>query len=119
MAVTTHSSRLLPLPSQKLVALLYRYARENLALVNIYIKDPAVTKIKRDQRVPIIWFIANVGGILGLTMGCSLVTIFEIVHHVIMLFLHTGRTSVSKINRSVKTGKSSGQGGDGGGRGSR
>jgi hypothetical protein len=25
---------------------LYRYARENLALVNIYIKDPAVTQVK-------------------------------------------------------------------------
>jgi hypothetical protein len=24
---------------------LYRYARENLALVNIYIKDPAVTQV--------------------------------------------------------------------------
>ena len=40
----------------------YRYARENLALVNVYIKDPAVTQIKRDQKVPLIWFVANVGG---------------------------------------------------------
>ena len=39
-----------------------RYARENLALVNVYIKDPAVTQIKRDQKVPLIWFVANVGG---------------------------------------------------------
>ena len=42
----------------------YRYARENLALVNVYIKDPAVTQIKRDQKVPLIWFVASVGGIL-------------------------------------------------------
>ena len=49
-----------------------RYARENLALVNVYIKDPAVTRIKRDQKVPLIWFVANIGGILGLTMGMSL-----------------------------------------------
>ena len=40
----------------------FRYARENLALVNVYIKDPAVTQIKRDQKVPLIWFVANVGG---------------------------------------------------------
>ena len=33
----------------KLVSLLHRYARENLLLANIYIKDPAVTLIKRDQ----------------------------------------------------------------------
>ncbi len=43
---------------------LYHYARENLALVNVYIKDPAVTQVKRDQKVPLIWFVANIGGIL-------------------------------------------------------
>ena len=86
---------------------MYSYARENLALVNVYIKDPAVTQVrigtlgtlrgceflkvtpsvlqqvKRDQKVPTIWFIANIGGILGLSMGCSLVTIFEILHHAV------------------------------------
>ncbi len=85
-----------------MVVILYKYARENLALVNIYIKDPAVTKIKRDQRVPIIWFIANVGGILGLTMGCSLVTVFEIIHHILIIFLHTGRQSVSRCVKRKK-----------------
>ncbi len=74
---------------------MYKYARENLALVNIYIKDPSVTQVKRDQRVPIIWFVANVGGILGLSMGCSLVTFFEIVHHAVVLFSRTGGRSIA------------------------
>ena len=43
----------------------FRYARENLALVNVYIKDPSVTQVVRDQKVPVIWFVANIGGILG------------------------------------------------------
>ena len=30
---------------------LYIYAKDNLAVVNIYIKDPTVTKIRRDQKV--------------------------------------------------------------------
>ena len=30
---------------------LFVYARDNLAVVNIYIKDPTVTKIRRDQKV--------------------------------------------------------------------
>ena len=30
---------------------LYVYARDNLAVVNIYIKDATVTKIRRDQKV--------------------------------------------------------------------
>ena len=43
------------------------------------------SQVKRDQKVPTIWFIANIGGILGLSMGCSLVTIFEILHHALIV----------------------------------
>ena len=75
--------------------------RENLALANIYIKDPAVTLIKRDQKIPVIWFVANVGGILGLCMGCSLVTLFEVLHHVCLIFLMTGKKSVSKLQKTL------------------
>eukprot|EP00094_Tigriopus_californicus_P006437 TCALIF_06199-PA protein Name:"Protein of unknown function" AED:0.31 eAED:0.34 QI:0/0/0/0.33/1/1/3/0/625 len=59
----------------------FRYARDNLALVHIYIKQPVVTKIVRDQRIPVIWFVANCGGILGLCMGFSIVTVFEVLHY--------------------------------------
>ena len=52
-----------------------RYARENLALVNVYIKDPAVTQIKRDQKVPLIWFVANVGGNCNLNIIVQLFAI--------------------------------------------
>ncbi len=86
----------------RLIALLHRYARENLALANIYIKDPAVTLIRRDQKIPVIWFVANVGGILGLCMGCSLVTLFEVLHHILLIFLNTGRKSVNKIQRTIR-----------------
>jgi len=51
--------------SDELTKIVYRYARENLALVNVYIKDPSVTQVVRDQKVPVIWFVANIGGILG------------------------------------------------------
>ncbi len=86
----------------RLLALLHRYARENLLLANIYIKDPAVTLIKRDQKIPVIWFVANVGGILGLCMGCSLVTLFEVVHHLVLVFLKTGKRGVTSIQRTIK-----------------
>ena len=86
----------------KLIRLLHRYARENLLLANIYIKDPAVTLITRDQKIPVIWFVANVGGILGLCMGCSLVTIFEVLHHLILIFLRTGVKSVNRIHKTIR-----------------
>ncbi len=86
----------------RLIRLLHKYARENLLLANIYIKDPAVTMIRRDQKIPIIWFVANVGGILGLCMGCSLVTLFEVLHHIILIFLRTSVKSVSRIHKTIR-----------------
>jgi len=59
-----------------------------------------VTQVKRDQKVPLIWFVANIGGILGLTMGMSLVTFFEILHHVVMLFFRTGAKSFASVRRT-------------------
>lgn len=43
-----------------------------------------MTRIKRDQKIPIIGFVANTGGLLGLCMGFSLVSAFEIVYHCMM-----------------------------------
>ena len=45
---------------------------------------------------------ANIGGIMGLCMGCSLVTIFEVGHHVLLIFLKTGKKSVSRIQKTIK-----------------
>ena len=47
-------------------------------------------------------FVANIGGIMGLCMGCSLVTIFEVGHHVLLIFLKTGKKSVSRIQKTIK-----------------
>ena len=35
----------------------------------------------RDEKIPIISFVANTGGLLGLCMGFSLVSVFEIMFH--------------------------------------
>ena len=90
-------------------------------MTNIYIKDPAVTLIKRDQKMPVIWFVANMGGILGemefplsieiltdkfnligLSMGCSMVTLFEVAHHILLIFLKTGKRSVDKLTETYR-----------------
>ena len=62
---------------------IFVYAKKNLAVVNVYIKDPVVTRIMRDQKIPVIAFVANTGGLLGLCMGFSLVSLFEIFYHVL------------------------------------
>ena len=68
---------------------IFKYARQNLALVNIYIKPPVVKRIMRDERIPVIWFVANCGGILGLCMGFSIVTAFEVLHYLLRLIIHS------------------------------
>jgi hypothetical protein len=37
----------------------------------------------RDQKIPVIAFVANTGGLLGLCMGFSLVSLFEIFYHML------------------------------------
>ena len=61
--------------------MLFIYAKNNLVMVNIYIKEPVVTRIWRDEKIPVIHFVAYTGGLLGLCMGFSLMSLFEIVYY--------------------------------------
>ncbi len=63
------------------------YASKNLAVLEIIIKDPYYTLIIRDELSPIISFLGNTGGLLGLCMGLSLVSIFEVFFHLVNFFL--------------------------------
>ena len=79
------------------------YAAENLALLKIFIKlvnfqimilllnsiklhsrDPFYTRIKIDQRITFAQFLGNVGGMLGLLTGLSVVSIVEIFYHLVI-----------------------------------
>ena len=73
---------------EALLSAMFTYARQNLALVNIYIKPPVVKRIMKDERIPVIWFVANCGGILGLCMGFSIVTVFEVIHYLIRFLFY-------------------------------
>jgi hypothetical protein len=64
-----------------LVDFLFNYAEKNLAILYIYIKDPYYTSMTKDENIALISFIGNAGGLLGLCMGLSFVSVFEIVYH--------------------------------------
>lgn len=83
---------------EALLGTMFDYARENLALVNIYIKPPVVTRIAKDERIPVIWFVANCGGILGLCMGFSIVTVFEVLHYICRSIFHSCNFPCRKRN---------------------
>ena len=65
---------------QKALDALYLYAKKNLLWLNVYVKDSFATRIVRDERMTITSFVANVGGLLGLCMGFSLVSVAEMVY---------------------------------------
>ena len=59
----------------------YQYAKNNFAYLQVFMKDPYYTLIKCDEQMTLISFLGNVGGLLGLSLGLSLVGIFEIFYH--------------------------------------
>ena len=60
---------------------LFDYAYNNLAVVNIFIKDPFYTRYIKNEQLTLLSFVANTGGLIGLCMGMSFISIFEIVYH--------------------------------------
>jgi hypothetical protein len=75
------------LQNSQIVKFLYKYAKANLAVLNVLIKDPYYTLIKKDEQISVISFIGNAGGLMGLCMGLSLVSIFEMFYHVVNFIL--------------------------------
>ena len=71
------------LKNNKLANFLLEYSRENLAILRVLFKDPYYMLIKRDEQMSMLSFLGNTGGLLGLCMGMSLVSIFEIVYHLL------------------------------------
>jgi hypothetical protein len=63
----------------------FSYAKNNFAVLKVFIRDPYYTLIIQDEDIPFITFIGNAGGLLGLSMGLSFITFFEIFYHFLML----------------------------------
>ena len=57
------------------------YAKENLVMFNIFIKDPYAKRFQKDEKITKTSYIANSGGLLGLCMGFSLISGAEILFH--------------------------------------
>ena len=59
----------------------YQYAKDNLVIIHLSIKDPYAQKYQKEEKMPIISYIANLGGLLGFGLGFSVITGIEIVYH--------------------------------------
>ena len=64
----------------EMIALLERYIKENIARVNVYMKDPYVQKIARGVKITYSSFFSNIGGLMGLFQGFSVISLVEIFY---------------------------------------
>ncbi len=62
------------------MAAVNHYATSNLASVKIAYRTPYVQAIQADLEMSFTTFVGNTGGMLGLFMGFSLVTIVEVFY---------------------------------------
>ena len=60
---------------------IFRYAKDNLVLLHVLIKEPYVKRYVKEEKMPVISYIANIGGLLGLWLGFSIITGVEMVYH--------------------------------------
>jgi hypothetical protein len=68
--------------SDKMNNLITEYASNNIAVVKIFIKDPYYTSFKKDEAMTWVSFVGTCGGLAGLSIGLSFVSLFEILYHV-------------------------------------
>ena len=59
---------------------IFSYAKKNLIKMNIYIKDPYVAKYVTGEKITEIYFVGEVGGILGLFLGFSFISSVEVFY---------------------------------------
>ena len=84
----------------KLFRFLQKYATENIAKVKIFLRDSYYTQIKRDVQLQVsfVEFVSNTGGLLGLYVGLSIISIFELIYHCIKCLYDFHHTRASKKN---------------------
>ena len=70
--------------SQEVVQYVDEYTQDNVAKVTVYIENPYVKKVARQEKIAFSSFVANIGGLLGLFLGFSFISFIEILY---LLFL--------------------------------
>ena len=72
----------------KVKKMIFKYAAENFAILRVLISHPYYTLIIQDEELSYITYIGNIGGLLGLSMGLSFISIFEIVYCMVNIVIN-------------------------------
>ena len=60
-----------------------QYINENMLSVTVYLKDPYIQVIQRSEKMSFITFLSNVGGIMGLCLGFSVLSAVEVIYFIL------------------------------------
>ena len=83
---------------------LTKYARENTVKLNVYMREPFAETLGIDEDTSVMDFVSMVGGLLGLCMGFSFVSVAEILYYSstgIFGYL-TGAGRINDVGRRVR-----------------
>lgn len=78
---------------------IYNYARQNLAIINIFIKESYTKRFRKTEKMSRISYIASSGGLLGLCMGFSFVSLAEIAYHCFLCVAMVMKHESGKLSR--------------------
>ena len=71
-------------PDKKVNTDLYKfiviYASDNLSRIKIFFRDPYFTMLIKDEKIPLLTALGSAGGLLGLCIGFSFISFFEIFY---------------------------------------
>ena len=62
-------------------------SRDNLVEVGIFLRDPFYVKIEREMRIHYLDTLSDIGGLMGLITGFSIISLIELFYH-LSLTLH-------------------------------
>ena len=74
---------------------LLSYMMKNVAIINVFMDEMTVSMMETNEKTSTISFIANIGGLLGLCIGLSLVTLFELFYHFVVSIGQVFRSSLN------------------------
>ena len=83
--------------SQALVEQVYLYGRDNLIKLQMYIKDPYVTRFLRQEKITQMSFVGTIGGSLGLFLGFSFISAIDILALLISVLKNLLRWTMDEI----------------------
>jgi len=71
--------------------IVFHYVRNNMVGINVFLPDEVHPHIFRGEKRPLLWILADIGGLTGLACGCSAVTFVEVAYFIFNYLLYVRR----------------------------